>query len=196
MFLEISANWACWAEREGLRLGLEAGQLCTRVGELLELAVQLPLREAGELVELLGLLARHVDVLVQDVEHVLVVRDLVGQGLVLLGEREVVAHLGQDVGEVLALEEAVNDRRPVSVVGLADPRRQEGLAGIELGLLGGLLGDDLRELGIEAVRRGVELVDLALGLRDLDDHRHDLGLDRQQVCVDGREVVLGAGELA
>ena len=70
--------------------------------------------------QLVGLLLGDLDVVVEHLQHLLVGADLLGQKPILLGEVEVIADLGQDIGEVAARQERVEDRRPIGVVRLAD----------------------------------------------------------------------------
>jgi hypothetical protein len=135
-------------------------------------------------VHLVCLLPRELHVLMEHREDLLVRQDLVGERLVLLGEVEVVADLGQGVGEVRARQHRLEDRRPVGVVGLLDPCGEEGHPRIELRLLGRFLGLDLGELVVEPRRRGRDLVDGVLAARHLDRHLDDLRADGQEVRVD------------
>ena len=59
--------------------------------------------------------------------------DLVGERLVLLADVDVVAHLGQQVGERPARQERLEERGPVGVVGAPDALGEERLALGELG---------------------------------------------------------------
>ena len=54
--------------------------------------------------------------------------DLLGEGLVLLADVDVVAHLGEEVGERPARQERLEQRRPVGVVGAPDAVGEQGLA--------------------------------------------------------------------
>ena len=104
--------WVCRSSRRSsFCAALQLGQLPVE---------DLP-RLRGELLQLRGLRrARRSTFCLEDVEHLLVLDDLVGEDLVLLGEVELVADLGQDVGEVVAREE----RRRASASGRCRrPRR-------------------------------------------------------------------------
>ena len=132
----------------------------------------------------------------EDLEDLLVGHDLLGEELVLLGELEVVA------ASVSTSVKSSPDRNVSSIdvrsVSYASRMREarRAMRALEVGLLGRLLGFDLDELRVKSGGRGVELVDRVLAAGDVHDHRHDLGLDRQEVGVDLAQRALRPGDLA
>ena len=124
-------------------------------------------------------------------ERLLVLGDLDGERLVLFADVEVLAHLGQQVGERAARQEGFEERGAIGVVGAAEAVGQERLALGELGALGRLLGFDADELAVERRELLDEPVVVGLDDRDLGFHALDLDLDRGQVRVDALELVGG-----
>ena len=108
---------------------LELAQLGLGGLEVAQARVELALLGGRLLAQVVGPVARVLDVLVQRGERLLVVGDLLGERLVLLADVEVVAHLGEQVGERPARQERLEQRGPVGVVGAADAVGEEALRG-------------------------------------------------------------------
>ena len=90
----------------------------------------------------------------------------------------------------------VEHRRPVGVVGLADPRGEEGLRLGELDLLAGGLVLDPDQLGVEDGARGDQLVDRVLRLRAMSTVMPTIWvLTVEEVRVELREGRLRARDL-
>ena len=122
-------------------------------------------------------------------ERLLVLGDLVGERLVLLADVDVVAHLGQQVGERAARQERLEERRPVRVVGAAEAVGEERLALGQLGPLGGLARLDVDQLRVERLELLDERGVVGLDHLDLGFHALDLDLDRVEVGVDALQLV-------
>ena len=121
-------------------------------------------------------------------ERLLVEGDLVGQRLVLLADVDVVAHLGQQVGERAARQERLEERGPVGVVCAPHALGEHRLAVRELATLGLLAGSDHHERRVETPHLGDEAGVIGLDHVDLVLHHVDLVLDRGQVDVDALEL--------
>ena len=120
-----------------------------------------------------------VDRLVDRGERLLVPDDLLGEHLVLLGEVVDVADLGDDVGERAARQERLEERRPVGVVGLADPLGEQlPCARRARTALAPPPGSRVRELVVEELELGDEREVLLLDGLDPDDHLVDRLADR------------------
>ena len=139
------------------------------------------------LAQVVRLGARVLGRLVERGERGLVLRDLVGERLVLLADVDVVAHLGEHVGERAARQEGLEERRPIGVVGAPQALGEELLADRQVGLLGDLLGLDDDQVGVERLELDDEVVVVAPDHVDLGFHRGDLDLDRGEVGVDALE---------
>ena len=117
-------------------------------------------------------------------QRLLVVGDLLGQRLVLFARVDVVAHLGQHVGERAARQERFEQRRSIAVIGVPYPLGQLGATRSQVGPLGGLLRLHRQQLGIEIRKLGDEVLVIALDRGDPALERRDLVLDVGQVGVD------------
>jgi hypothetical protein len=129
-------------------------------------------------------------------ERLLVLNDLEGECLVLLADVDVIAHLGQQVGEGAARQERLEERGAVGVVGAPDTIREQRLALDQLGLLGHLACSHDHELRIEALDLGDEVfvvgldhIDPGLHVVDLDADLLEVGIDAAQ--LGGRVLDLG-----
>ena len=190
----LRCSWAksrfCWRELLGdpLLEPLEGGPRGVEVGQAL---VEGSLGGGRLLAEIVGPRTRVEGRLVELGERLLVLGDLDRKRLVLLADVEVLAHLGQQVGEGAARQERFEERRAIGVIGAAEAVGQEGLALGEFGPLGRLLRFDADELAVEGRELLDESVVVLLDRRDLGLHALDLDLDRVQVGVDALELVGG-----
>ena len=75
--------------------------------------------------------------------------DLVGQGLVRRGQVAVVRDVGQGVGQRMGREDLLEERSLVGLVGRGQPPCQDGLADVQLALLGVLDVGELNEPQLE-----------------------------------------------
>ena len=186
-------------ERRGGPL-LELLERGLAVVELAQALVEGSLLGRRRLAQVVRLGARVLGRLVERGERGLVLRDLVGERLVLLADVDVVAHLGEHVGERAARQEGLEERRPIGVVGAPQALGEELLADRQVGLLGDLLGLDDGQVGIERLELDDEVVVVAPDHVDLGFHRGDLHLDRGEIGVDALEDAGGVldlrGELA
>ena len=174
---------------------LEPGQLGLGLLEVEEALVERPFLSGRLLAQLVGLDPRVRDRLVDRGQRLLVHGDLVGQGLVLLADVDVVAHLGEELGEGAAGQERLQRRGAVRVVGAAYPVGEEGPALAELDALGLFLGRHARKLDVHVADLEDEVGVGVLDELDPRFHLADLLLDRGQVGTDGAELAAGVADL-